>query len=291
MKLAVFTDEVSQELDLAVRMATRFGLDGVELRSVWRKPVQSLSDADIERIRAALGEHNLSTAAIASPVFKCELDDEAAHEQHLQYLRSCIRTARKLGTNIIRVFTFWKRGPSEPVWDRIKEKFRPAVPIAEDAGVILGLENESSTYMATASETARFITEIDSPALKVVWDPCNEVFADGGVTPYPEAYRQVEPYLVHLHVKDAAKAPSGGEPQMAPVGDGVVDWKGQLVELLKQDYQGYASLETHWRPKALSEELMNRPGGEAFSEAGEYASEVCLKNLTRILAEARRDAR
>lgn len=291
MKLAVFTDEVSQDLDLAVRVATRFGLDGVELRSVWSKPIQHLSDADVERIRAALGEHNLLVAAIASPVFKCELGDEAAHEEHLDYLRSCIRTARKLGTNIIRVFTFWKRGPSQPVWDQIKEKFQPAVPIAEDAGVILGLENESSTYMATAAETARFITEIDSPAVKVVWDPCNEVFAEGGVTPYPDAYGHVQPWVVHLHVKDAIKGPSGGEPQMAPVGEGVVDWKGQLVELLKQDYQGYASLETHWRPTALSEELMNRPGGEAFSEAGEYASEMCLKNLTRILAEVRRDAR
>lgn len=290
MKLAVFTDEVSQDLDLAVRMATRFGLDGVELRSVWSKPVQHLADADVERIRAALGEHNLAVAAIASPVFKCELQDDAAHQEHLDYLRSCIRTARKMGTNIIRVFAFWKRGPSAPVWDQIKEKFRPAVPIAEDAGVILGVENESSTYTATAAETARLITEIDSPAVKVVWDPCNEVTAEGGVTPYPDAYRHVEPWLVHLHVKDAVKGPDGGEAQMAPVGEGVIDWKGQLVELLKKDYQGYASLETHWRPKALSEDLMNRPGGEAFSEAGEYASELCLKNLTRILAEARREA-
>ena len=75
-----------------------------------------------------------------------------------------------------------------------------------------------------------------------------------------------------------------------PVGDGDVDWKGQLRELLTSHYEGYASLETHWRPKALPENSLSQPGGEGVSEAGEYASDLCLKNLMRVLGEARREA-
>jgi sugar phosphate isomerase/epimerase len=290
MKLAVFTDEVSQDLEVAVQLAARFNLDGVELRSVWSKPVQHLSEEEVARVGAMLDQRNLRVAAIASPVFKCELDDESEQQEHLDDLRSCIRLAKEFDTQIIRIFAFWKRGPSKPVWQRIKDQFRPAVPIAEDAGIILGLENESSTYLATAAETRQFITEMDSPVLKSVWDPCNEVCAEEGITAYPDAYRLVEPWVVHVHVKDAKWDPGAEGPQVTPVGDGAVDWKGQFRELLAKKYEGYASLETHWRAQALSEEQMNRPGGEAFSEAGEYASDVCMRNMMKILAEARREA-
>jgi len=290
MKLAVFTDEVSQDLEIAAKFAARFHLNGVELRSVWDKPVHELADEELARIRDLLGRHGLSVACIASPVFKCELDDEAAREQHLDYLRRSIRAAKLLDTNIIRLFTFWKRGPSKPVWERIKAQFRPAVPIAEGEGITLGLENEASTYCATAAETRRFITEMDTPALKAIWDPCNEVYAEEGITPYPDAYHLVEPWIVHVHVKDAKRGAAGAEAAILPVGDGEIDWKGQFAELLRKEYEGYASLETHWRPTALSEEDLNRPGGESFSEAGEYASDLCMTNMLRLLAEARRGA-
>lgn len=286
MKLAVFTDEVSQDLETAIKFAVRFGLNGVEIRSVWNKPVQHLTGDDTARIRDMLGEQNLSVAAIASPVFKCELDDPAAQREHIDYLRNCIRLAQELNTRIIRLFAFWKRGPSAPVWDRMKEQFRPAIPVAEGEGVILGLENEASTYLATAAETKQFVSELGSDVVRVIWDPCNEIYAEDGITPYPDAYRLVEPWVVHVHVKDGKRDASTNEPDVTPVGEGVIDWKSQLQDLLAKGYQGYASLETHWRPQALSEEKLNRPGGEAFSEAGEYASDLCLRNLLGILAEA-----
>jgi sugar phosphate isomerase/epimerase len=290
MKLAVFTDEVSQDLATAVKLAVRYQLDGVELRTIWNKPIQHLSAANIDAVRKALGEHELVVAAIASPVFKCELDDEPAHREHLECLRDCVRIANELDTKIVRVFTFWKRGPSALVWERIKSKFKPAIPIARDAGVTLAIENEASTYCATAAETARMVNELNSPVVKVVWDPCNEVSAADGVTPYPDAYRQVEALTVHVHVKDA-KTDAHGMARVTPVGEGSIDWKGQLVDLLSRGYQGYASLETHWRPTALPESVLNQPGGAGFSEAGEYASDLCVRNLLSILAEVRREAR
>ena len=289
MKLAVFTDEVSQDLDKALRLATRYNADGVELRSVWNTPVAQLTAEQVTRLRTALDRANLACAAIASPVFKCELEDDDAIAEHLQYLRNAIEIAKRLDTKIIRVFTFWKHGPSAPVWEKIKEKFQPALPLAEEAGMILGLENEASTYVATAAEAKRLIEEMGSPALKVVWDPCNEIYADEGITPFPDAYKLVAPWIAHVHVKDGRRDPATNEPHVMCVGEGIIDWRGQLRALFSKGYSGYASLETHWRPTALTEEQMNRPGGEAFSESGEYASDLCLQNLLRIMAEARKE--
>jgi len=287
MKLAVFSDEVSQDFEVALRLAVKYRLDGIELRSVWDKPVQHLTEAEVERVASLLEKCELSLAAIASPVFKCELDDEAAQRDHVDYLRNCCRIAKRLGTKIIRIFTFWKRGPSEPVWEKVKRQFAPAVAVAETEGMILGIENEHSTYLATAAETKRFISEIDSPAVRVIWDPCNELHAEEGIKPYPDAYELVKPFMVHLHIKDSARDPKTGAVRVTPVGEGDVDWKGQLRDVLVNSYQGYASLETHWRPKALAEDILNQPGGQGFSESGEYASDLCLRNLMEILAELR----
>jgi len=290
MKLAVFTDEVSQDLQTALRLAAHYQLDAIEIRTLWSRPVQHLSSEQVDRVSRMLRERELNLAAIASSVFKCELDDEAAQRDNLDYLRSCSRIAKQLGTNLIRVFTFWKRGPSAPVWERVKKQFRAAIPIAEEEGIILGVENEHTTYCATAAETQRFVAEMDSPVVKVVWDPCNEVCAEEGITPYPDAYRLVAPSVVHVHVKDAERPSGGGPARHTPVGEGSIDWKGQFTDLLRSGYDGYASLETHWRPRSLPNSALNQPGGAGFSEAGEYASDLCLRNLLAILAEARREA-
>jgi sugar phosphate isomerase/epimerase len=72
-----------------------------------------------------------------------------------------------------------------------------------------------------------------------------------------------------------------------PIGEGgYIDFPGQFKALQDMGYEGACSLETHWRPASeLSTELMNKPGGAAFSEGGEEASRICLENITRILQD------
>ncbi len=264
MKLALFTDEVSQDLEKALRLAVRHGCEGVEIRSVWDTPVPKLSAEQVKEIKALLDSYGLKCAAIASPVFKCELDDPAAQAEHLEFLRRCIGIGQELGTNIIRVFAFWRRGPAEEVWERVKAQFAPAIPIAEAEGALLGIENEPSTYSGTAAEVRRLIEEMDSPAVRAIWDPGNEVHVPD-LIPYPDSYRLVAPFMVHMHIKDGVRIP---ETKVVPVGDGIVDWLGQFAELKRVGYDGYLSMETHWRPQQLTEEQMNKPGGASFSEGG-----------------------
>jgi len=283
-KIAVFTDEVSQDLDRAVALAKAFGLQGVEIRSVWEKPPQALTDEDVGRIKATLEEAGLKVCAISSPFLKCDFGDEEQYRQHLGILRRCAEIAKRLETHIIRGFVFWNTGRTEEIWDQLVASYKEPTRIAEGEGIILGVENESSTSLSTARRTQRFVGEVASPNVRVVWDPCNEVFAPDGETPYPDAYRRVVGQMIHVHVKDAVpdrSIPEGG--RCVPVGEGVIDWKGQFEELIRTGYEGWISLETHWRPKALSEGLLNRPGGSAFSESGEQASYICLKNMFAIL--------
>ncbi len=286
-KLACFTDEISQDLATAIAVCKEYELDGVEIRSVWDKPPQELSDDDVARIKDMLGEAGLATCCIASPFFKCDLGNEAEYEEHLRILRRCIWMGQQLGTNIVRGFTFWKKGPlTDEVFQQILEAYKEPVNILASEGAILGIENEASTYLGAAHEVKRFIDALGSEHVRAIWDPCNELFAENGETPYPDGYSHIKNDIVHVHIKDAGPG-ENGELTCLRIGDGLIDYPGQFQALIDDGYEGYASLETHWRPKALTKEQVDRPGGAAYSENAEQASRQCLDRIKEILASLR----
>ncbi|HGE71158.1 TPA: sugar phosphate isomerase/epimerase [Candidatus Poribacteria bacterium] len=284
-KLAVISDEISQDFQTVVNVASEYKLDGVEIRSVWDKPPQGLADDDMKKMKDILDKAGIVVAGIASPFYKCNIDDDQERLNHIEILKKCIKMAHFFGVKIVRGFTFWNTGQTEAYWGKILEYYREPVKIAESEGIIIGVENEASTSVSTAKLLEKFINDVGSTNVRAIWDPANEVYADGGEKPFPNAYNRVKPYMIHCHAKDAAENEEG-KMESVPVGTGVIDWKGQIKELLDYNYKGYLSLETHWRPKkALSEDLLNRPGGSAFSEAGEEASRICLDNIFQILKD------
>ena len=72
MKLAVITDEVSQDLEKVAALAKEFGLSGLEIRSVWNKAPHELDKTDIARIKKILADYGMEVCSIASPFFKCD---------------------------------------------------------------------------------------------------------------------------------------------------------------------------------------------------------------------------
>ena len=284
-KLAVISDEVSQDFQTVVDVAVEYKLDGVEIRSAWDKPPQDLDNNDMAKMKGILNKAGIEVAGIASPFFKCDIDNEQERREHLEILKRCVKIAQFFGTKIVRGFTFWNTGQTEAVWDRILEYYREPVKIVENEGIFIGVENESTTSVATAKLAEKFLADVDSPNVRAIWDAANEAHAENGETPYPDAFNRIKAKMIHCHAKDAAPD-DDGKMESVPVGTGIIDWKGQIKELLDSNYNGYLSLETHWRPKkALSEALVNQPGGSAFSEAGEEASRVCLDNIFGILKE------
>jgi len=289
-RLAAITDEISQDFAHALDVCLEYGAVGAEIRSVWDTRVQDLSDKQVAEMKSILADRGMEVCCIASPFLKCDLGDEQAYEEHLLLLRRCIEIAHAFGTtNLVRVFTFWKKGPLEPVFEHIVKAYEAPLKIAEEMDAVLGVENEASCYLGTGEEVARFLARFDTPRLAAVWDPANQVHAHGA-PPYPNGYEAVRERMVHMHIKDSVWDETEGKARSAAIGEGDIDLRGQIRALLDDGYEGYVSLETHWRPKALTEEQLNRPGGAAFSSQGEYGSRVCFENLNRIIAEVRGNA-
>jgi len=282
-RLGVISDEISQDFETVARVAKEFGLEGIEIRSVNDKPPHRLDADDIAHIRRVASEAGLTICGIATPFYKCDMDNAEERREHLDILRRCATLAHALGTNLLRCFAFWNTGRTLERWNEILDAFEEPLRIADEEGVILGMENESSTSLSTAALTRRFVEEIGRPNVRAIWDPANELYAEDGMTPYPDAYAVIQPVMIHGHMKDGAPN-AEGKMESVPVGEGLIDWRGQFRAYLEDGYRGYLSLETHWRPKkALAEELVHRPGGAAFSESGEEATRYCLTKIREML--------
>lgn len=286
IKLSVITDEVSQDLGKVVKFALTHGLQGVEVRTLWNKRPHELLDKASE-MRAELRRSGLEVSAIASPVFKCSLS-EAEVREHVRMLSRCAALAKALDTSVVRVFTFWRTGSLDERLSDVLRAFAPAVDVAAEEGIVLAVENEPSTHVNNGRRLRQFLDSVAKPSLvRGVWDPGNDVWDPEGERPYPDGYSYVRGAFVHVHVKDGRRLPQGHE--FLPVGDGEVGWLEQIKALLRDGYAGYLSLETHWRPQRLPEELVEMPGGEAYSEAGEYASSLCASRLKALLEAAARE--
>jgi len=138
---------------------------------------------------------------------------------------------------------------------------REAAEVCAKHNIIVVLENEMSCNTATGEEAAAVLKAIPNRSFMLNWDPGNAAtFADN--TPYPNGYDLLPKHRIgHCHCKDVKRKPDG-KYEWAPVGDGVVDWVGQLRSLQKDGYSHAVSLETHWRgagtPEASTRISMQR---------------------------------
>lgn len=279
-RLGVLTDEVSQELTIALDWAKENQLKHVEIRMVKGKNVADLSDAEINYILTEVERRDLYISAISSPIFKCALDPsrsvasgdtfgqkEESVETHFLKLQRVIDICKRFKSNKIRIFSFWRENDPPAHEAEIIKHLKRASQMAEEKGVILLLENEGSCNGGYASEVARLVRQVDSPHLKVLWDPGNEAY--GGSPAFPEGYEYVRGLIGHVHLKDAF-INEKGESKCVPIGEGDVPFVAQFERLLADQYDGLFTIETHYVPK----------GGTSLE-----GTQLTLNGLKRILKE------
>jgi len=111
--------------------------------------------------------------------------------------------------------------------------------------MVLLLENEQSCNTSTGAQSAKVLAAVTNPNFMLNWDPGNA--AESNEVPFPYGYNLLPKNRIgHCHCKDAVKGPDG-KVGWAPVGGGMIDWKGQIQALINQKFPYTLSLETHWK--------------------------------------------
>lgn len=260
-RLAVINDEISPDFEVACRIASQdFGLQWIELRSMWDKNVTALNDKEIADSVKILKEHKLQVTDIASPLFKTDWPgaprskmSETRDQFHAEFdanaqdklLEKCIALAKTFETDRIRCFDFWRLDDQKPYREAINAKLKAAAEVCEKEKMVLLLENEMSCNTATGEESAAVLKAISNKNFMLNWDPGNAAAA--GKTPFPNGYSLLPKKRIgHCHVKDVNRLPDQ-KYDWAPVGGGSVDWIGQLRALANDKFRLGLSLETHWK--------------------------------------------
>ncbi len=262
-RVADISDEISPDFDHACSViANDFGLQWVELRSMWGKNISKLDDADITKAIAILEKYKLRVTDIASPLFKTDWpgaprspyspknDNFGAtfgFKEQDEVLEKCISLAKRFKTAIIRCFDFWRLDNPSPYREAINAKLREAANIAGNQNLLLVLENEYECNTATARESVKTLAAVQTPHLKLNWDPGNAV-ARGEVDAFPAGFALIpKDRIGHCHVKCAVPKPGTKNGfEWAAVGQGLPDWTAQFRALRQSGYHGAVSLETHW---------------------------------------------
>jgi sugar phosphate isomerase/epimerase len=288
-RVSVINDEISQDLDHVCYVATHdFGLQWIELRSMWNKNVTDLPADDLQRARTILAKYNLRVTDIASPLYKTDwpgapLSKQSEHRDQFKadfdfkqqdaLLEHCIELAKTFETDRIRCFDFWRLEDVAPYRAAINEKLRKAARRCASANLILLLENEMSCNTATGEEAAATLSAIPETNLMLNWDPGNAATFPGN-EPYPHGYSLLPKHRIgHCHAKNVIRKPDG-KWEWAPVGTGVVDWAAQLRALDHDGYRFAVSLETHWRG-AGTPEASSRISMQGLKEALAKAGTGC----------------
>jgi L-ribulose-5-phosphate 3-epimerase len=161
-----------------------------------------------------------------------------------EFLDKALAAAQILGTDKIRVFTFWRTVDPAATHPLIIEKLQELSPIAEKAGVRLAMENESACNVANCREAMEVIPKVPAN-VGMLWDPMNGTSTDE--KPYPDGYNLIDKSrLLHVELKDVRVDQATGKRTTVAVGDGEIPYAEIFTALAKDGYHGVISMETHF---------------------------------------------
>ena len=269
-KVGVISDEISQDFDHACHViANDFGLHFIELREVWGKNLQEITDAQIVEAQKIIAKYGLQITDISSPLFKVDWPGaphpvdrskgdlhgaaETTFKEQDDVLLRSIALAKQFKTDKVRCFDFWRIDDVKPYRAAINEKLQQAAEMAAKQNIMLVLENEYACNTATGREGAATLAGVPSRNLALNWDPGNAVMR-GELDAFPAGWNALpKDRLHHCHVKNAVKDATG-KIVWSPVDIGYIDWAAQFRALKSIGYSDAVNLETHWKGGGSPEE-------------------------------------
>ena len=245
MQIGFVTDEISPDVTEAIEIGVSWGVFNYELRVIRERRIPAIDETDIQNILELIKKHGIRITALSPGTFKRTLKERDYIEHEIkETLPETFRLAERLNSNKVLVFGF-KRSDYDREDDehRVVEFFSRVAESAQQHGFIIAVENEPGFWCDTGTNSARILAKVNSPFLRANWDPANAVGT--GELPFPDGYSAIKDWIANIHIKDTVKSTSVA---CVPVGEGVVDWQGQLAAILRDKPVQHVTIETHCRP-------------------------------------------
>ncbi|MBI4580073.1 MAG: sugar phosphate isomerase/epimerase [Planctomycetes bacterium] len=200
------------------KLLKELGFDGVELDSP-----NKLDRAEVLRARDQSG---LSIPGVVDSVhWKLQLSnsDPKVRAQGVEALKTALRDARAYGATTVLLVpaVVDKQTYYDDAYKRSQEEIRKVLPVAQETGVKIAIENVWNSFLLSPLEAARYVDEFASPSVGWYFDVGNVVRAG-----WPEHWiRVLGKRILKLDIKEYSRKKR----------DELGLWKGFDVELLEGD--------------------------------------------------------
>ena len=272
-KLSAFADEVTDDFPGQVKYLASENVGYIEPRFINKKNIMNLTQEGLNEAKKEMADYGLKVSAIGSPIGKVRIDEPFG--PHLDRFRHAVELALFFETPYIRMFSYYAP-EGQDIADyrgQVMERMLSQVEIIKDVDVIMVHENEAHIYGHTAENCVDLVKTVNSPKLRLVYDPANFVWGEKITDNVKSCWPLMKPYVAHIHIKDwKLGADTGSIPGK---GDGQI--RELLAELAAINYDGCLTMEPHLQ---VGGQFGGSTGPELFSRAitavREIADEVGL---------------
>ena len=230
------------------KLLKELGYDGVEL--------DSPDGANKREAVAASRETGLPIEGIVNSTHwtvRHSDPDPAVRAQALKNMQTALRDAKLVGADSVLLVpgkvTDAKNENHDQVWERSVTEIRKVLPLAEELGIKILIENVGNGFCASPELMAKHIDEIDHPLVGAHFDIGNHI----SVSPPADWIRVLGKRIHKLDVKDRAKARKG-----AKIGDGDAGWADVRQALAELGYRGWAAAEVTGGGRAELADILDR---------------------------------
>lgn len=217
------------------------------LKAAGFEGVEPDSHMDQEEMVRALEETGLKAASVCGAYHwnkPLSSPDEKVRAEGLEALKQTLRDAKRYGATSVLLVPgkVEKEVTYDECWQRSIAGIRQAIPLCEELGVKLAVENVWNNFLMKPEQAKQYLDEINSPWVGWHFDIGNMV----RFGPSEEWIKVLGKRILKLHIKDYTTAlDENGKARGFGVKllEGSVHWPAVMSELDKVGYTGWAITE------------------------------------------------
>lgn len=216
-------------------IAKAAGFDGIE-------PGSPMTEKDLAEMQAAIQKTGLVVPGLVSPKGGRQMgsSDEALRKEGVELFKTSLRQSKALGGTTVLMYPgiVDEKQRYHEVYENLIRSTREVLPVAEETGIKIALENVWNNLFLSPLDAVRFVDTIDSPF-------CGWFFDIGNIARYgwPEHWvRALGKRIFKLDIKDYdSKKHMESGPRAGfdcEIGDGDIDFAAVMKALDEVGYTG-----------------------------------------------------
>lgn len=240
MYLSGIADEAGPALDTQIKAHKELGWTRLEVRQCDKTTLSYATDDEFQAFHEKLNAAGMQVSCFASALANWARDIADPMTEDRKELQTAIPRMQAMGTRYIRVMSYVNnKGWSDADWRkeairRLKELAR----MAADGGIVLCHENCHGWASQSPQTHNQLIAEINSPALRTVFDTGNSTNQSRTSWDYYE--KLDKEHIVYVHLKDMKR-----DGHATWFGEGDSEVRRILHDLFARGYDGGLSIEPH----------------------------------------------